>query len=237
MAISYTPGFHPVEWRDNIDRVQAAGDNGFNVRFHDIEDEFDKISDAVRLISDALQALQRRPGIEDVLSIFPTQTGGQDHPFVQGVDGISQFFWIDDNGVPQGAEFADTNIPILLPDGVEIRSLRAVGEFHTSGNVSNDVDIDIILDRLLVRKSSPPEITEILSIHPQKEKDVNGTDVSGDGPFEILKDFQQPEPSIPGLNKVNNKLFSYALEVAWLDSGPGPKSASFIGFQITYAYP
>jgi hypothetical protein len=47
MAISYTRTFSHTDWVDNVDRVQAGGDNGFNGRFHSIEAEFDAISGIV----------------------------------------------------------------------------------------------------------------------------------------------------------------------------------------------
>lgn len=60
MTISYTPSpsvsFRP--YQDGQDLVRAAGDDGFNVRFQALEQEFKRISDVVKQIGDALDALQ-----------------------------------------------------------------------------------------------------------------------------------------------------------------------------------
>ena len=45
--VTYTPGFQHEDWVDNVDRVQAGGVNGFNVRFNTIEAEFQKIGDTM----------------------------------------------------------------------------------------------------------------------------------------------------------------------------------------------
>jgi hypothetical protein len=42
--INYNRDFIHKDWRDNEDIVQAEGENGFNEKFHAIEDEFDKIT-------------------------------------------------------------------------------------------------------------------------------------------------------------------------------------------------
>lgn len=36
----YVPKFSHSDWIDNEDRVQAGGENGFNIRFHKLEAEF-----------------------------------------------------------------------------------------------------------------------------------------------------------------------------------------------------
>jgi hypothetical protein len=45
----------------------------------------------------------------------------------------------------------------------------------------------------------------------------------------------QDNVRIPGLRRVDNKLFSYFIRVTWSDAGPKPKSAEVYGFQIAYA--
>jgi hypothetical protein len=45
-GVDYVPEFHHTLWTDNIDRVTAAGENGFNVRFQAVEAEFGKIAQA-----------------------------------------------------------------------------------------------------------------------------------------------------------------------------------------------
>ena len=58
MAISYTPTVSFRPYVDGQDLVRAAGDDGFNVRFQALEQEFQQISDVIKQISDRLDALE-----------------------------------------------------------------------------------------------------------------------------------------------------------------------------------
>lgn len=40
---NYVTQFQHQDWIDNVDRVQAAGENGFNRRFHGLEEEFERV--------------------------------------------------------------------------------------------------------------------------------------------------------------------------------------------------
>jgi len=55
MAITYTPQFKHQDWIDNVDRVAAGGDNGFNARFHALEAEFTNLSKVVEDLSKAMR--------------------------------------------------------------------------------------------------------------------------------------------------------------------------------------
>lgn len=57
--ISYTRTFNHADWIDNKDVVQAAGENGFNQKFHGLESEFDKISTTFGQASTAINNIQR----------------------------------------------------------------------------------------------------------------------------------------------------------------------------------
>jgi hypothetical protein len=126
MTVTYTPGFQHVDWIDNVDRVQAAGDNGINVRFHDLEDEFKAISKVVKLISDVLDALSATPPAAPVkLTLTPAL-------FATGIA------WEHvPGGVVKAAGKTDANgmMPVQLPDGHRIQSFRATG-IRQSGNLS-----------------------------------------------------------------------------------------------------
>ena len=113
---------------------------------------------------------------------------------------------------------AVTYIPVMLPDGVEIRSLRALGEFvHTSG----DVILRLALERRELTADHP--LDEIVRLPPP-----------ANGPFELNKNAED-STRIPGLRRVNNKNFTYRIRATWRDSGPTPKSVNVYGFQISYA--
>jgi hypothetical protein len=58
---SFTPTFHHVPWVDNVDRVQAGGLNGFNIRFDAIGADLRQVSTVVDQIDDAIDALRDDP--------------------------------------------------------------------------------------------------------------------------------------------------------------------------------
>jgi len=59
MAITYTPLFTHDDWIDNVDRVQAGGPNGFNIRFNGVAEEFGKLATVVASIGTAIDSAQR----------------------------------------------------------------------------------------------------------------------------------------------------------------------------------
>jgi hypothetical protein len=54
----YTRQFQHKDWIDFVDPVEAGGNNGFNQRFHALENEFDLISAAVTSVDNAVTGLQ-----------------------------------------------------------------------------------------------------------------------------------------------------------------------------------
>jgi hypothetical protein len=60
MAISYQPTVSFRPYVDGQDLVRAAGEDGFNVRFQALEQEFQRIAEVVRQISDRLDAIDRK---------------------------------------------------------------------------------------------------------------------------------------------------------------------------------
>jgi hypothetical protein len=57
----YTRQFQHQDWIDFVDPVQASGNNGFNERFHALEQEFNLISGAISSVDDAVTNLQAAP--------------------------------------------------------------------------------------------------------------------------------------------------------------------------------
>lgn len=71
--LSYTPTFHHVPWEDRKDRVEAAGPNGFNVRFNAIASDLAGLSTAVEDIGAAIDASNAAPPPQaQRLSFTPT---------------------------------------------------------------------------------------------------------------------------------------------------------------------
>jgi hypothetical protein len=52
----YNRTFQHTDWVDFVDPVQAGGNNGFNERFHSLENEFDLISAVIGSVSNAIDS-------------------------------------------------------------------------------------------------------------------------------------------------------------------------------------
>jgi hypothetical protein len=143
MPVDYQPKFQHVDWIDNVDRVQAAGENGFNRHFHDLEDEFELISNVVRDIGTALDALGGIVQAPVTLGFMPLML-----PFNPDAPNSawSQVYWStrvlgQANGsfvkVPAANNGnADGVLPLTLPEGVKLQSLTVLGDAATPQSMS-----------------------------------------------------------------------------------------------------
>ncbi|MFB4296709.1 hypothetical protein [Actinomadura sp. NTSP31] len=119
---SYTPKFHHLDWVDNVDRVEAGGTNGFNIRFETIESDLHGVSTVVTQIGTELDQLGARvptvpPSV--TLSVAPTlQPVGTATPWALQTSGIAV---APQAGGPNGV------VPLTLPDHVRLTSLRVRG--------------------------------------------------------------------------------------------------------------
>ena len=123
MAVSYVPSFHHTAWVDNVDRVQAAGDNGFNVRFQGVEAEFAKLSEVVGQIDGAIARLQAAPTAAPVTLTLTPQLATIGQPWAHQI-GLA--------GKTQGQTGASGMQTLALLDRVRIRSLRVIGRRTTA---------------------------------------------------------------------------------------------------------
>jgi hypothetical protein len=57
--VTYARDFAHRDWIDNEDVVQAEGENGFNLRFHGVEDELDKVGAAFAVADAEIKKIQR----------------------------------------------------------------------------------------------------------------------------------------------------------------------------------
>ncbi|MFI5529916.1 hypothetical protein ACIA8O_15380 [Kitasatospora sp. NPDC051853] len=122
MSVSYTPGFKHTDWVDNVDRVRAAGDNGFNIRFHALEAEFARLAEVIAQVADALQQPAPRPV---KITLTPTLTSLGD-PWTHVYGGAAK---------PAGAIAAGGMMALQLPQGSTIKELRVCGR-KDAGNLS-----------------------------------------------------------------------------------------------------
>lgn len=66
----YVPQFQHQDWMDNVDVVQAGGENGFNIRFHNLQDEFSRI----KTVMDNLDAVASE--LQDAVGTLQGQFAG-----------------------------------------------------------------------------------------------------------------------------------------------------------------
>ncbi|WP_405825657.1 hypothetical protein OG241_49200 [Streptomyces sp. NBC_01390] len=120
---SYTPKFHHFAWVDNIDRCEAGGTNGFNIRFETIESDLHGVSTVVAQIGTQLDLLNARvPPVPHTvtLSFPPTLLPVQGSPaWALQTSGNAV---APTTGAPAGM------LPLALPDHVTITSLRVRGK-------------------------------------------------------------------------------------------------------------
>jgi hypothetical protein len=142
MAVSFVPRFHHTAWVDNVDRVQAAGTNGFNVRFQDVEAEFAKLSTVISEIDTAIAALQAAPTAAPVTLTLTPQLATIGRPWGHTIGAATKF----------AGELGASGLQSLtLPDRVRIRSLRVLGQ-KENGNLT------VNLRRQALPPSANPEL-------------------------------------------------------------------------------
>jgi hypothetical protein len=124
VAIDYQPKFQHVDWIDNFDRVQAAGENGFNRHFHDLEDEFKEISKVVADVKTAIDQLSAQPAAEEETLTLPPVLVTITDPWEQQPGSVRK---------PGAATAARGVMPVSVEHAHRIRSLRVMGENGGSG--------------------------------------------------------------------------------------------------------
>ncbi|MEU6238109.1 hypothetical protein [Kitasatospora sp. NPDC047058] len=204
-GVSFTPTFHHTDWIDNVDRVQAGGPTGFNVRFRTLENDLGAVSTAVGQLDTAIAALSVRPPAKPTsITLSPALVP------VAPTPGWSH----DQTGIavrPQGAAsvFGLMNIP--LPDQVRLLSLRALG---TNTGATAIVRISLLRAPLVPAASTPPD--RLVRVSP----DTN--------PFDRTDTITDQN-----LARVNLSQFRYFL-LATVDSAVAADVITLAGFQISY---
>jgi hypothetical protein len=158
--VSYTPTFHHTVWVDRVDRVEAAGPNGFNVRFNAIESDLRQMSTVVTDIDTALKHSgpppvpppkgDQRFTVTPVLN--PAQTG--------------QAWGSDNDGTPFATltpGFVRGVANIALPDHARLKTMRITAEFGGDATKDLPFDISVSLSRVALRLTDPPTAPDSLA--------------------------------------------------------------------------
>ncbi|MFF3374072.1 hypothetical protein ACFYXF_14185 [Streptomyces sp. NPDC002680] len=140
---SYTPKFHHFAWVDNIDRCEAGGTNGFNIRFETIENDLHGVSTVVAQIGTELDRLNAR------VPIVPRTVTASFAPTLQPIQVQGAGAWALQNS---GNAVAPTSAPpagvmaLALPDRVTLTSVRVRGR----GAAPSGQNTAFFLDRVSV---------------------------------------------------------------------------------------
>ncbi|WP_105969044.1 hypothetical protein [Streptomyces geranii] len=122
---SYTPKFHHFAWVDNVDRCEAGGTNGFNIRFETIEGDLGGVSTVVAQIGTELDRLAAR------VPTVPRTVTVSFAPALQPVPGSGAVgAWAlqnSGNAVAPASAAPGGMLPLALPDRVTVTSLRVCG--------------------------------------------------------------------------------------------------------------
>jgi hypothetical protein len=137
MAVTYNPLFHHPGWVDNVDRVRAGGDNGFNFYFSAVEAEFQKLAEVVAKFDTALGSLGQQVAAPVTIGLAPLMV-----PFRAATPAYSGVLWSFEQPAgtahgtfvekPTAQATAFGVVPLDLPNGVHVRDLKVLGE-HTGG--------------------------------------------------------------------------------------------------------
>jgi hypothetical protein len=180
-TIDYEPEFKHTDWIDNVTRVKAGGEDGFNRHFHDIEDEFQKLADTVTAIREKLDQLGQTPAPKDVTTTFaPTLVALGTTPWAHVYGTATK---------PGGATAATGMMSITLPNGATLKSLRVIGRNSGAGALA------IGLRRQALPATSGSELIV----------GIPGTGGAG-GLFDTPKDAPAGD-----LSRVNTSLYRYYL--------------------------
>jgi hypothetical protein len=200
-TIHYGPQFQHTDWLDNVSRVKAGGEDGFNRRFHGLEEEFATISSVVDAINTRLQQLSTQPAPTEVkTSVTPVTTalGNQGWSHIMG--GATK---------PGGATAASGMIPIAVPHGNRIRSLRALG---TKSGAAGTLDVNLRRQQL-----NPGAATQIVVTVTAQQGDFDQTSAA-------------PATEVA---KVDTSQFRYYVTLE-LDSVAAGDVVRVMGIQITH---
>jgi hypothetical protein len=215
MAISYTRVFAPVDYIDNVDRVQAGGDNGLNGRFHGIEAEFDSISGVVSQVNDQFTAqageiagLQQQVSalgvaVARAVSITPILTVAGPSGWDTTSPGIAR--------KPAGATSAYGAAAVALPAGAQITAFRALGNDTGSGTLRLD-----LMSQALNGQG------QASVVH------ITVTGLPADSPFDVTKN----PVSGSGIDVIDAESSYFIL--ARLDSAGANDNVFLTGFQVLY---
>lgn len=212
--ISYTPTFHHVAWEDRKDRVEAAGPNGFNVRFNAIASDLRQLSTVVTRVGAAIDATNVPPPPQQQRLNFTPKLGDTSN--------LPPFWGLGGNGEaeavvsPNDDEDAVAVANLTLPHQFRLTAMRVVGSVDTPLAASS-----ITLARTPLRLVVPPPTPEPLAA-------LSGLGAGTAGAFAL------PVPITASRALIDTGVFRYVLTVSF---GTLFGSMKIEAVQLTFAPP
>jgi hypothetical protein len=154
--IVYNPLYQPVfdhqDWQDNVDIVQAGGENGFNAKFQTLKQEFNALKKEFNRLSEVITQING-----SLVPVVPTTT----LTFAPNFSVNSgETAWTLNNGIASksaGQPNANGWIPLQLPNQTRISSMAVIGD--KNGSVGSG---SLVVQ--LLRQSISGAITTLLGI-------------------------------------------------------------------------
>jgi hypothetical protein len=202
---AFEPKFKHEDWTDNQSRVQAAGPDGFNQRFHALENDLQAIGEVIDDVRAAVTQLATKPPPrKEVMTITPTLVN------IAGSTATAPG-WAYASGATEKkqGETADGMMSVSLPNGAKLTDFGAIVR-NRSGNLT------VVLNReeLPVDAITPTSTEPIATVNP---------------PVSDL--FNQSVPVPESLAVVDNSHFKHFIE-ATLDGSHAV--VTLVAFQIAY---
>jgi len=213
--ISYTPTFHHPPWKDRVDRVEAAGPNGFNVRFEAIEGDLKQVSTVVAAIGSDLDGLRGR---QHRLAFTPTlQQDPSDALFSIDANGAPTVLLTDRSSGVSGIQ------NVGLPHGARLSGLRIRGLYAGSFDPGAQVSFFVALRRV-------PRVPSIPPSDPEDLISANTNDAPKIGPFDLSQPADDPSKILVDLDH-----YRYVVGIGVGLVGTGALTVTLQTLELTYA--
>lgn len=133
--VSYTPAFHHTDWVDKVDRAEASGPNGFNIRFNAIERDLREASTVVTGIATAIRAVRTSTPDTPARITFTPQL--RDVPPALGFETTDAGFQSGLSSAQNGACAGVANF--VPPDRARLSTVRIVGRVDASNGINSAI--------------------------------------------------------------------------------------------------
>jgi hypothetical protein len=205
--VSFTPTFRHVDWVDRVDRAEAGGPNGFNVRFTAIGADLGRFTTVVSRIRTELDAPASTPApVQDHVVFTPAMNP------IEGAGG----WGFNETGFISGSVNAGSAVVgltnLVPPDGVRLTSLRVVGAITPIDPSFGLLNVSLL--RTPLRLTSPPPAPELMAA-------IDTTATFG---------FDEQKVIAAAIGLVNLNDFRYLIRTRYADQISGARSAVAIEY-------